>query len=90
MERNLDFDPHARGRMDERHILPGDVAAALAAPIFVRPSADYPDRDEVYGEARGRTLMVVVLRGSDPVFVVTVHRFDPGRLRRLMAREGTR
>jgi hypothetical protein len=90
MGRNLMFRPHALTRLEERGVLVEDVAAVLAAPRFVRPSAEYPHRDEVYGEARGRTLKVVVVRGSNPVYVVTVHRFTPDRLRRLMAREGHR
>lgn len=84
--RNPEFDPHALIRMGQRRIFPGDVAAVLAAPRFVRPSAEFPDRDEVYGQVRGRTLKVVVLRGSDPVYVITAMHFNPNRLRRLMAR----
>ena len=84
--RGLVFGPHAQDQLVDRAIRPEDVAAALAAPIFRRPSYNY--RDEVYGPTTdGRTLKVVIHRGSDPVYVVTVMEFSRGRLRRLMVRE---
>ena len=86
--RTLVFGPHAQNQLTERAIRPEDVATVLAAPIFRRPSYNY--RDEVYGSTTdGRTLKVVVHRGGDPVYVVTVMEFSRGRLRRLMAREAS-
>ena len=61
---------HAMRRMIERNITEREVRYVLAAPDVVYPSG-VPGRSALRAIVGGRTLVVVVADGSDPVEVVT-------------------
>jgi hypothetical protein len=64
---------HAARRMRRREISHEDIEAILANPTRTDVGETAVEYD---GTVRGRPLRVVVVKGSEPPLVITVHELD--------------